>query len=175
MSLLGTLVVALVSTVGDYVWFETGVRHRVAVGVLHGAVLLTAVGGVLGAAAGRLPAGLPLGAAAGAGGALAYYALAPVTGSAAAMLVAWAALWLLLAWLDGRWLRRGVRSPRECLARGAAAAVVGGLAFAAVVGVLWGPPPAGGRDYLTQWLAWLLAWAPGLVAIGAGRFVTTRA
>jgi hypothetical protein len=71
--LIGILVVAAVATAGDYLWYEIGVEHRTLHGVLHGAALLTAVGGVLGASAGRFVGGLPLGAAAGVAGALAYY------------------------------------------------------------------------------------------------------
>ena len=40
--------VAFVATLGDYVWFEFGVRHTPLHGVLHGAALLLAVGLVLG-------------------------------------------------------------------------------------------------------------------------------
>jgi len=163
-TLSGIIVVALVSTLGDLAWYSLGVEHRMTAGVIHGVVLLSAVGGVLGAAAGRLVAGLPLGMIAGAGGALAYYALAPLLGWSA-MVVAWAALWMLLAWLDGRFLRTGARSSREILARGAVAAVLGGLAFYLVVGMLWGRPPAGGRNYLLQFGAWAFAWAPGIIAL----------
>jgi len=168
--LAGIVVVALVSTAGDAVWYGLGVEHRMTAGILHGAVLLTAVGGVLGVAAGRLAAGLPLGAAAGVGGALVYYALAPVIGQSA-MVAAWAALWIMLAVLDGVVLRRGARSAAEMLARGLVAALVGGLAFALVVGVIWGRPGAGGRNYLVTFAAWVVAWAPGLLAltVGAGR------
>ena len=49
-ALVGVLVVAAVATAGDFIWYEFGVRHRAVVGVLHGAALLTSVGGVLGAA-----------------------------------------------------------------------------------------------------------------------------
>jgi len=164
LMLAGIVVVALVSTLGDLVWYSLGVEHRMTAGIIHGVVLLTAVGGVLGAAAGRLVAGFPLGMIAGAGGALAYYALAPVIGWSA-MIVAWAALWMLLAWLDGRFLRGGLRSSREIVTRGVLAAVLGGLAFSLVVGMLWGRPPAGGRNYLLQFAAWAFAWAPGIVAL----------
>ena len=68
--LVGIALVAAVSTIGDYVWFEYGVEHQVLVGILHGAVLLASVGGVIGASAGRTAAGIPVGAAAGIGGAL---------------------------------------------------------------------------------------------------------
>ncbi len=160
----GIAVVAIVSTLGDLVWYGLGIEHRVTAGILHGVVLLTAVGGVLGASAGRFGAGLPLGMAAGAGGALAYYALAPVLGSAA-MVAAWAALWILLAWFDGRFLRRGGRGRREILARGTIAACLGGLAFYLVVGTLWGRPAAAGRNYVVQFVAWAFAWTPGLLAL----------
>jgi len=164
MALAGILVVAAVSTLGDFLWYELGTEDRVATGVLHGIVLLTTVGGVLGAAAGRLIAGLPLGMAAGLAGALSYYALVPVIGPAA-MIVAWTALWVVLAVLDGKLLRRGARSAREVLVRGATAAVGSGLTFYLVVGTLWGRLPTSGQDYLVQLAAWAFAWAPGLLAL----------
>ena len=46
------------------------VRHSMLAGVIHGAVLLTAVGAVLGLDARRVSKGLPIGALAGIGGAL---------------------------------------------------------------------------------------------------------
>ncbi len=167
--LIGVGVVALVSTLGDYVWFEYGVRHRMLTGIAHGAILLAAVGGVIGAAAGRLVAGIPIGAAAGVGGALVYYALTSVggrTAGAVAMVTAWASVWLILAVLDGRVLRRAdPRAWGEVVLRGLAAAALGGVAFYAMMDTLWGRPPAGGRNYLIQFGAWLVAWAPGLLAL----------
>jgi hypothetical protein len=44
--LLGIVLVAVVSTVGDYIWYHYGVRHQMVTGVLHGAALLAAVGAV---------------------------------------------------------------------------------------------------------------------------------
>ena len=38
-----------------------------------------------------------------------------------------------------------------------------------VVGLLWGRPPAGGRNYLVQFAAWTVAWAPGILAMLVGR------
>jgi hypothetical protein len=162
--LAGIAIVALVSTLGDLAWYTLGVEHRMTAGIIHGVVLLTAVGGVLGASAGRFAAGLPLGMAAGVGGALAYYALVPVVGQAA-MIVAWAALWVLLAWFDEVLLRRSRHAPGKRLMRGGLAAVLGGLAFYLVVGTLWGRPPEGGRNYLIQLAAWAFAWAPGLIVL----------
>src|SRR5262245_3238697 len=163
--LIGILIVALVSTAGDYIWYEFGVRHRVIVGILHGAVLLMAVGGVVGVAARRVGAGLPIGAAAGVGGALAYYLIDTVTRGSVAMIAAWAVCWLLLAVGEGRLLQRPQRSWGEVVTRGIVAAILGGLAFYAVVNILWGRPPAGGRNYLVQFAAWTVAWAPGILAL----------
>jgi hypothetical protein len=165
----GVLLVALVSTLGDFVWYEFGVRHRVVVGILHGAVLLMAVGGVVGLAARRVGAGLPIGAAAGVGGAVAYYLIDMVTRGSVAMIAAWAVCWLLLAVGEGRLLQRPQRPWREVVIRGVLAAILGGLAFYAVVNVLWGRPPAGGRNYVVQFIAWTVAWAPGIAALVAGR------
>jgi hypothetical protein len=163
--LVGILVVAAVSAAGDYVWYEVGVEHRMWAGILHGAVLLTAVGGTLGAASGHLIKGLPIGSIAGVAGALVYYALAPIAGSSA-MLAAWGSLWIVLALLDGR-VTRAVRRPVPlCLIQGVSAAVLSGITFYLVVGYLWGRPPAGGRNYLMQFAMWALAWAPGILAIG---------
>ena len=71
----GILVVAAAATCGDFIWYTYGVRHTMVAGLVHGALLLTAVGAVLGAASGRVLKGLPLGALAGIGGAASYYVL----------------------------------------------------------------------------------------------------
>ena len=49
-----------------------------------------------------------------------------------------------------------------------AAAVIAGLAFYLVMNTLWGRPPAGGRNYALQFVAWAFAWAPGLLILSAG-------
>jgi len=163
--LVGIIAVAVAATAGDYIWYEFGIRHRMWVGILHGAVLLTTVGGALGAVSGRIVAGLPIGTLAGITGALVYYALASVLGSSA-MVVAWAALWIVLAVLDARIVRQGRRPLGQSLLQGTSAALLSGVTFYLVVGILWGRPPAGGRNYLLQFAAWLIAWAPGMLAIG---------
>ena len=171
--LIGLIVVAAVATLGDFVWFEIGVRHRPSVGAVHGAILLGTVGAVFGWLNGRIAAGLLGGVAAGVGGAVAYYALAAFGDRGMnfpAMTAAWAAVWLVLAAYDGRVLRRtGPRGWPEIVTRGVAAAIVGALAFYLVLDVLWGRAPAEGRNYAMQFGAWLLAWAPGVLAIGAAR------
>jgi hypothetical protein len=165
---IGIFVVAVVATAGDYVWYTYGVEHRMPAGIVHGIVLLTSVGLVLGAARGRVLRGLPLGALSGLGGALTYYLLVVIMDRrtyGAAIPAAWVMMWLLLAALDGRWLRVPERAWKGIAARGLAAAVFGGLAFYLVLNTLWGRPPASGRNYLVQFFAWAFAWAPGLIAL----------
>jgi hypothetical protein len=173
-TVLGILGVAAMATACDYVWYEYGVQHRMSAGVIHGIVLLTSVGVVLGVARGRILRGVPLGALSGLGGALTYYLLIAVMDGrpyGTAIPASWVAMWLILAALDGRWLRIPPRAWSGIALRGLAAAVLGGLAFYLVLQTLWGRPPATGRNYLGQFLAWAFAWAPGLIAltIGDGR------
>lgn len=168
-TLAGIVVIAAAATLGDFIWYTVGVRHTMVAGLLHGALLLAVLGAVLGAASGRVVKGLPIGALAGIGGALSYYALVVVMDRrtyGTAIPAAWVIMWLLLAALDGRWLRAPERRPwMEAVIRGLIAAVAGGLAFALVLNTLWGRPPAGGRNYLLQFAAWAFAWAPGLLAL----------
>ncbi len=167
------LVVAATATVGDWIWYTIGVRHSMTAGLIHGAVLLTVVGGGLGAASGRLLKGLPIGTIAGVGGALAYYAFVALLDDrpyGTAIPAAWIVMWLLIAVMEGRWLNTPAQRPWiEITARGATAAVLSGVAFYLVLNTLWGAPPAGGRNYMIQFAAWALAWAPGLLALSVGR------
>ena len=170
---LGILGVALIATLGDYTWYTLHVRHSIATGIIHGAVLLTAVGAVLGLDAGRFLRGLPIGALSGVGGALIYYLLVALMDRrtyGTAIPASWVAMWLLIALLDGRWLRAPYRRPwGEIALRGVLAAVLGGIAFYLVMNTLWGRPPATGKNYVVQFAAWVVAWAPGLLALTLGR------
>lgn len=166
------LMVAAVATAGDGIWYTYGVRHSLVAGIVHGALLLTSVGFVLGLASGRPVKGLPIGTIAGIGGALSYYVLVAVMDSrtyGTAIPGAWIIMWLLLAALDGRWLRAPERRSWAAVAgRGLAAAVLGSIAFYLVLDTLWGRPPATGRNYAVQFLAWAFAWAPGLLSLMLG-------
>ena len=170
--LLGIVAVALVSTIGDYIWYHYGVRHQMVTGIFHGAALLAAVGAVIGVPSGRVLAGIPVGALAGVSGALVYYGIFTLGGrgsSPTAMVIAWATLWVMLAMLDGRVLRGPiVRDWKPIFIRGFIAAALGGVAFYLMMDTLWGRPPAGGRNYITQFGAWLVAWAPGLLVLTLG-------
>ena len=168
-AIAGLAIVAAAATLGDFIWYTGGVRHTITAGIVHGALLLTAVGAVLGGSHGRIARGLPIGALAGIGGALSYYLIVAVMESptyGSAIPAAWVVMWLLLAGLEGRWLcTPDSRSWREIATRGAIAAVAGGVAFALVRHILWGRPPGAEHSYVVQFLAWSFAWAPGLLAL----------
>ena len=170
---VGILGVALVATLADYTWYTLHVRHSITTGIAHGAVLLTAVGAVLGLDAGRVLKGLPIGALAGIGGALTYYVLVALVDRrtyGSAIPASWVVLWLIVAVLDGRWLRAPQRRPwREIAIRGVLAALLSGFAFFMLMNTLWGRPPATGKNYGVQFVAWVVAWAPGLLALTLGR------
>jgi rhodanese-related sulfurtransferase len=171
-TIIGIATVAAVATAADAIWYTFGIQHTIVAGVVHGALLLTVVGGVLGSSSGRLIKGFPIGAVAGIGGAASYYALILLMDGrtyGSAIPAAWVSMWLILAALDGRWLRAPEQRPWAAIAaRALAAAVFAGLAFYFVMTTLWGTPPAGGRNYLVQFLAWAFAWTPGLIALTAG-------
>jgi hypothetical protein len=168
-AVVGVLAVAAAATCGDYIWYTYGVRHTMVAGLVHGALLLTAVGAVLGAASGHVLKGLPLGALAGVAGAASYYLLVLIMDRrtyGTAIPASWVIMWLILAALDGRWLRAPARRTWSAvLVRGLVAALLGGIAFYLVLTTLWGRPPEGGRNYFVQFLAWSFAWAPGLLAL----------
>ena len=164
----GILFVAALATIADWVWYTFDVCQGIAAGVIHGAVLLTAVGGALGAASGRLLRGLPIGTLAGIGGALAYYFIVAAFDERAygvAIPAAWVVTWLLLAILEGCWIAPTRRSWLAIAGRGTTAAVLSGIAFYLVLDQLWGAPPPEGRNYALQFAAWAVAWAPGLLAL----------
>ena len=169
--ILGVLFVAAVATAGDHVWFAVGARNEATAGSMHGAALLGAVGLVLGWLSGRILAGLVTGIAAGVGGALAYYAIAAAIGSRGmslpAMVAAWAAVWVVLAICDGRFLRSpGARPWNETLLRGVTAAVVGGITFYFMFPFFWGRESRAYSD-LVKFGAWAIAWAPGILALSS--------
>ena len=78
----------------------------------------------------------------------------------------------MLAVLDGKWLRGG-RPWSEIFSRGLAAAVLGGIAFYLVVGILWDHDRELNKNYLVQYSAWVFAWAPGILALTIGMVAST--
>lgn len=157
-----TVFVALVATVGDFIWFEYGVRHTTMHGVLHGAALLLAVGLVLGQHAGALLRGAIGGVAAGVAGALAFYAVVGVAGFLGALIAAWVFMWIMLAAVSA-WLRGELAQVSRWILPGLGAAVASGATFYMVSGIWTDHPEA--RNYLWHLAAWTIAWAPGVFAL----------
>jgi hypothetical protein len=167
---------AVVTTAGDYAWYEFGIRHNRLTGIAHGVVLLGTLGAFLGSQSHRIGLGALGGIVAGIAGALLFYALAPVLGWGA-MFVAWSALWLGLAAFDGLVLRRprplnlraSMATARSTwIVRGLIAAVGAGVAFYAVSGV-WTGDDRQDPSYGWHFVAWLIAWWPGIAALTFGR------
>lgn len=161
---------AAVTTAGDYAWFQFGIRHTWQAGVLHGVILLGTLGAFLGMQSRKAAIGAAGGILAGALGALAFYGLTRWLG-VGAMFAAWSLVWIGLAAFDARVLRG--ESGSRWVIRGLVAAIAGGLAFYAVSGV-W-TQHAENPNYGWHFVAWLIAWWPGLAALTFGRAGGARA
>jgi hypothetical protein len=162
VALAGSLVMAAVSTLGDVVWFELHLPHRVIYGLAHGALLCLAIGLYLGIVFRQPGVGAGAGTAIGLAAAGAYYAVAPLTGYGA-MFVIWMALWVLFAWLADR-LRGGRSGVPGLLVRGLVSSVASGLAFYAISGI-WLERPSGGRNYVVHFLSWTIAFVPAFAVL----------
>jgi hypothetical protein len=157
----GAVALAALNTLGDFIWARFVSAHRALFGLIHGTVLLLALGLFLGVLRGRPGRGALWGAVVGLLAAASFYALAPFLGYGA-MFVSWMALWIGFALVDAR--LRGAVHAREVLARGLIAAVLSGAAFYAVSGI-WTRPAPGGPDYAFHFLCWTIAFLPGLSAL----------
>jgi hypothetical protein len=157
----GALLTALVSTLGDVIWFTWIPAHVPAYGLMHGTLLFLWVGLYCGLLARRPATGAAGGALIGFLAAGGYYLLAPVLGYVA-MFVLWIGLWVMLGILNSQILRRG--ATREAVVRGAVAALASGLAFYAISGI-WLSPPANGRNYGWHFVAWTIAYLPAFAAL----------
>jgi hypothetical protein len=161
-ALCGAMLLAALNTFGDFAWARYVPGHRAVFGLIHGTLLLMALGLYLGALRGRIIAGAVGGAAAGFAAAAGFYLLAPFMGYSA-MFVAWVGLWIGFAALDARVLRLSAASA-DVAVRGVLAALGSGIAFYAVSGI-WLRPSPGGPDYPYHFLCWTLAFLPGLLAL----------
>jgi hypothetical protein len=161
-----TLVIAAVSTIGDYLWANVVPHHRPIYGLAHGALLFMAVGGCLGATV-RKPITGALGVAAiGFGAAGLFYLLQPFLGYTA-ILVLFGALWVAIGVLNGRVLRRG-EPIGTILLRSALAAIGAGVGFYAISGI-WFPFNPREWDYLQHFWKWAIAYFPAFAALLVGQ------
>ena len=157
-ALVGALVLAAISTAGDFVWANWRVRHLAVYGVIHGVVMFAAAGYILGARNGRGTVSALGGVFAGVAGAASFYALRPLLGYSA-MFASWILVWVVLgAFLKGAGAKAGA-------ARGVVAALLSGAAFYAVSG-MWMPfNPSGPLDYAEHFVRWTIAFLPGFAAL----------
>lgn len=162
-ALIAALIMGAASTAGDMLWEGLSLRHRMAYGLVHGALICLLIGGLVGWRSGRMAAGVGAGPVIGLLAAAAFYALAPLLGYSA-MFPAWMFFWVCFALLQKALRRDAQWGP--ALLRGLTASVISGLAFYLISGI-WTRPSPGGRNYLYHFLAWSFAFLPGFLALFA--------
>jgi hypothetical protein len=156
-----SLLLAVVMTIGDFVWAVFHVEHKAFYGVVHGAVMCLAIGAMVGARVRRLAAGAITGPFIGVLAAGAFYALAPAL-RWSAMLPAWMLFWILFAVLQHR--LKGEETLTRALMRGIAAAMLSGMAFYGISGI-WTSHSPDGPDYIVNFASWCVAFLPGFVCL----------
>ena len=160
-----SLILATLSTTGDFLWAHFEIPHRTIAGILHGALLCVCMGAVLGYTGGSTRSvlvGAIGGIAVGVLSAASFYLLRLLTGFGA-MIAAWMVLWVLAAMLH-RWVGSLSISPQATLTRGVVAAVSSGFAFYAISGI-WTDPPPGGPNLPFNFLCWSIAFLPGFLSL----------
>jgi uncharacterized membrane protein (UPF0136 family) len=160
-ALVAALFLGAVMAAGDYLWAVMHVRHRVAYGLAHGAVMCLCLGIAIGVHTRRPVPAIVAGPVIGVIAAGAFYLLAPWLGLAA-MFPAWMLFWILFALLQ-RQLRGGERLA-SAAARGGVAAVLSGLAFYAISGIWTGPSHDVPMPAI-RFAAWSFAFLPGFLAL----------
>ena len=157
------LVMAAISTLGDYLW-KNVLPHQIPVyGLAHGAILFFIAGLCLGVAAGKPGVGAVGGMAIGLSAAGLFYVLRPIIGYATSILMLFAALWIALGLLTGRILQQR-DTMAVVLARSTIAAVGTGVAFYLVSG-MWFPFNPQGWDYARHFVNWTIAYLPAFAAL----------
>ena len=162
-AVIGAVVTAAVSTVGDYLWANVLPHGQPAYWFAHAIVLFLTIGACLG-----LPSRRPLAGAVGAVsiGCLAtagFWVLRPVVGYAGSMFLLFTLLWIALGVLTGRMLQRR-DNVGAVLVRSALAAAGSGIAFYAISGI-WMPFNPHGWDYARHFIFWTIAYLPAFTAL----------
>jgi hypothetical protein len=161
-ALVGSLLLAVLSTAADYVWFLNIPQHQVSSGSIHGATLFAALGLYLGWRKGKALVGLAGGLTSGLLAALSFYVLAPF-GGYNVMLVSWLLLWIMLAalqtYLDGR------LDIARALGRGIITALVAAIGFGVVLFELYRGWPPQSFPFFKHFVAWAMAYLPGLYVL----------
>jgi hypothetical protein len=159
---VGSLLLATLSTVADYVWFVNIPGHQVSSGLIHGATLFATLGAYLGFRKGQIVAGAIGGLISGMVAAGSFYVLAPF-GGYNVMLVSWLILWILLAalqtHLDGR------LDMAKAIGRGVITSIVAALGFGVVLFQLYRRWPPETFSVFKHFVAWSMAYLPGLYVL----------
>ncbi len=165
---IGTILMAAVSTFADAFWAAALPEHKTIYGLVHGGIVLGVLGVVLAwLSGGDKPARWGLvSIMVGVFAAAIFYGLYPFVG-VAAMVVAWMGLWLAFAAVTERAASRSEGTARMML-RGVLAAIMAGLGFWFISGIWLGPHDPG-LLYWRNFVAWCVAFAPGFLALLAGR------
>ena len=161
-ALIGAVVTAAVSTLGDYLWANVLPHGQPVYWFAHAIVLFATVGFCLGLPSRKPMAGAVGAAAIGCVATAGFYFLRPLMGYSA-MFVLFVVLWAGLGLLAGRVLQRRDQMG-AVLARSALAAVGSGLGFYAISGI-WMPFNPHGWDYARHFIYWTLAYLPGFAAL----------
>ena len=164
-SLLGALVTAALSTLGDYLWANVLPHGRPAYGFAHGAILFFTVGFFLGRPSRQPMRGAIGGVLIGLGGTAGFYLLLLARGyyDAFVMFVMYAAVWIGLGLLTGRVLEKR-DTVSGVFVRSGLAALGSGLGFYAVIQI-WFPFDPHGWDYAKHFVYWTLAYLPAFAAL----------
>ena len=161
-AVVGSLLLAVLSTIADYVWFLDIPQHQVTSGSIHGATLFAALGAYLGWRKGKLGVGALGGLLSGLIAALSFYVLAPL-GGYNMMLVSWLILWIMLAglqtYLDGRF------DAAKALGRGIITSIVAAVGFGVVLFQLYRGWPPESFSFFKHFVAWAMAYLPGLYVL----------
>ncbi len=171
-AVVGALVMAGVSTLGDFIWATWIPRHRWYFGLAHGTLLFLALGLYLGMRARRVQQGALGGAAIGFLAAGSFYVLAPLAGYSV-MFVVYFAVWIALAFLASHLAGSRITN-QHALTHGLLAAIGSAVAFYAVSGI-WFPFRPRGWDYAVHFGSWTLAYLPGFLALLVGAESAKRA
>ena len=161
-AVVGSLLLATLSTIADYVWFLDIPRHQVVSGAIHGSVLFATLGAYLGWRKGNAVAGALGGLLSGLAAALSFYVLAPL-GGYNVMLVSWLLVWILLAalqtYLDGR------LDVAKAIGRGIITALVAAIGFGVILFELYRGWPPQSFPVFKHFIAWSMAYLPGLYVL----------
>lgn len=159
---VGSLLLAILSTIADYVWFLDIPQHQVMSGSIHGATLFAALGLYLGWRKGQAAIGALGGLLSGLVAAISFYVLAPI-GGYNMMLVSWLILWIMLAGLQTH--LDGKLNVAKAVGRGIITSIVAAVGFGVVLFQLYRGWPPESFSFFKHFVAWAMAYLPGLYVL----------